>query len=511
MNLSFRWRIMVIIFAACLICTVTSVIISGRGMLSQGEESLVAKSQAILSRLEVARDFVATQGGLDEIIKRMVELHPDGNLSQESKIEVLKKVPIFVSMKIGSTNADKENYQFRIFTDRPRNEKNKATAEEMQIFSRFERDPALKEIVEQKDGKVAVYRPVLLSESQGCLNCHGSPAQSPWKNGKDILGYPMEDWKDGKLKGVFGIISELAPVRAEAMASTWSISGWTFLGLICSLALGLYFLRGPIGRLGEVSASLKASGEDLARASSEIADSSRSLSSASTQAAASLEETTASTEEMSSMIVLNAKNAEEARKLSTDCEQKARRGQGEVSQLIDAMREIQSSSKKIEEIISVIDDIAFQTNLLALNAAVEAARAGEQGKGFAVVAEAVQALAQRSSSSAKEISDLIKTSVDSIHKGSDIAERSGRSLTEIVSSVEKMSHLNTEISNASQEQSQGVQSINAAINELDKVTQQNASASEQTAASSEVLHRQSEQLADYVHELLQVIQGDKAA
>ncbi len=511
MKLSFRNRMIAIIVFACLICATVGVIVSGQGILAQGEENLIEKSRAILSRLEVAREFVATQGGLDVAVERMVQQYPDGNLPQEAKAEILKRVPIFASMKIGSTKAAEENYEFRIFSDEPRNEKNRATAAELEIYRKFERDPSMKEIVEKKDGKLFVYRPVFLSEAQGCLTCHGNPSNSPWKNGKDVLGFQMENWKDGKLHGVFGVISKLEPVQAAAAASTWKISGWTVLGIIGSLALGLFMLKGPIGQLMTVSGSLRQSGEQLSTASSEIADSSRSLSAASTQAAASLEETTASTEEMSSMIMLNAKNAEEAKKLSSDCEIKARQGQNEVTELISAMGDIQSSSKKIEEIISVIDDIAFQTNLLALNAAVEAARAGEQGKGFAVVAEAVQALAQRSAASAKEISDLIKTSVDSIHKGSSIAERSGRSLTEIVTSVEKMSQLNAEISNASQEQAQGVQSINKAINELDKVTQQNASASEQTAASSEVLHKQSEHLHDYVEELIQVLDGGKKA
>ena len=171
------------------------------------------------------------------------------------------------------------------------------------------------------------------------------------------------------------------------------------------------------------------------------------------------------------------------------------------------MTDISKSSKKIEEIINVIDDIAFQTNLLALNAAVEAARAGEQGKGFAVVAEAVRNLAQRSSAAAKDITVLIKESVEKIGHGSKIADQSGTVLKNIVGSVKKVSDLNNEIASASAEQSNGISQISKAMNELDNATQQNAASSEETAASSEEMSAQAIELQVLVEELSQVIDG----
>ncbi|MCB0368242.1 MAG: hypothetical protein KDD45_02095 [Bdellovibrionales bacterium] len=171
------------------------------------------------------------------------------------------------------------------------------------------------------------------------------------------------------------------------------------------------------------------------------------------------------------------------------------------------MNDISSSSKKIEEIITVIDDIAFQTNLLALNAAVEAARAGEQGKGFAVVADAVRSLAQRSSVSAKEISNLIKESVHKIEHGHEIAQNSGNSLNKIVEAVEKVTNLNVEIATASGEQSQGMNTINKSILELDKLTQQNAASAEETAASSDLLNTKAKQLHAQMLILKEIIDG----
>ncbi|WP_374028850.1 methyl-accepting chemotaxis protein [Bdellovibrio bacteriovorus] len=209
-----------------------------------------------------------------------------------------------------------------------------------------------------------------------------------------------------------------------------------------------------------------------------LSGSSSALSSASTESAASLEETVASLEELSSMIKLNADNAKMASELSQLSKVTAEEGSREIESLMHSMEGIVKSSKKIEEIITVIDDIAFQTNLLALNAAVEAARAGEQGKGFAVVADAVRALAQRSATSAKEISGLISESVTQIEQGRETADSSHVVLKKIVDSVNKVANLNNEIATASVEQSTGVSQITQAMNQLDQATQTNAASSE---------------------------------
>lgn len=445
------------------------------------------------------------------MVDRVIAQFPDGNVSKETKLEVLKQVPIFAAMKIGSENAEKDHYQFRVFSDEPRNEKNLATEHEMTVFRRFLENPDLSEFVEETEEELIVYRPVRLSEAQGCLVCHGDPANSPWKNGKDILGFRMENWKDKKLHGVFAITSQLEPVKKSAMASIRNILIFAGIALLIILGVSSWLLSKPIQVLMKIIRDLQQSGEALGNASTEILGASSSLSAASTQAAASLEETTASTEEMSSMISLNAKNAKSASELSKECETRAQAGRQEVVDLMKSMEVITDSSKKIEEITAVIDDLAFQTNLLALNAAVEAARAGEQGKGFSVVAEAVRSLAQKSAVSAKEISDLIKTSTTQISEGASIARKSGESLNQIVVAVEKVSALNSEIANASMEQSIGVESINKAISELDKVSQQNAASSEETAASAEELRNQSNKLTELVGQLTEVVEGGKSA
>jgi methyl-accepting chemotaxis protein len=231
------------------------------------------------------------------------------------------------------------------------------------------------------------------------------------------------------------------------------------------------------------------------------------LSNSSSQAAASIEETTASMEEISSMIKINTENGGAAALLAEESFSKATTGKAQSNELSVVMQEIVRDSKRIEEILFVIDDISFQTNLLALNAAVEAARAGEQGKGFAVVAEAVRTLAQRSSASAKEIGDLIKSSIERISKGSAYVVETEKSLTEIVSSVEKVMKINKEVSSAGQEQSRGIQQIASAISEIDRSTQSNAAASEQVSASSTTLLTSADRFTSIVTGLRDLVEG----
>lgn len=262
--------------------------------------------------------------------------------------------------------------------------------------------------------------------------------------------------------------------------------------------------------INRIISDLTGSAEQVSVASQQIASSSEQLSEASTEQAASLEETVSTLEELTSMVKVNSDHAKEAAKLSENTQLVAGRGEEEIRSLMASMEEISKDSKKIEEIITVIDDIAFQTNLLALNAAVEAARAGEQGKGFAVVAEAVRNLAQRSAAAAKDITDLIKRSVEKIERGSQQAGQSGQVLGEIVSSVKKVSEINAEIAVASEEQSNGISQIGKAMNQLDQVTQVNAATSEEAAASAQELSGQATQLTSVVDLLAVAIRGGEA-
>lgn len=234
--------------------------------------------------------------------------------------------------------------------------------------------------------------------------------------------------------------------------------------------------------------------ENLAQAVQEISSGNENLAQRTTEQASSLEEVASTIEETSSSISQNADNAKTANQLSRNMASMAEEGGRVVHEAVNAINEINEASRRIEEIITVINEIAFQTNLLALNAAVEAARAGEQGRGFAVVAGEVRNLAQRSGNAAKEIVELIKDTMTKVEKGTSLANSSGESLEGIIKSVKDVGKIINEIDAASAEQKQGANQINVAISELDSMTQQNAGLVEETASASEEMANQAQEL-----------------
>jgi methyl-accepting chemotaxis protein len=253
-----------------------------------------------------------------------------------------------------------------------------------------------------------------------------------------------------------------------------------------------------IGQLQETIVNIARANAEVSNAASEISSSTTDLSQRTEEQAASLEETSASMEEISATVRKNAENAQHANRLTQGTQEVADRGGAVVAQAVTAMARIEESSRKIADIISVIDEIARQTNLLALNAAVEAARAGEAGRGFAVVASEVRSLAQRSSQAAKDINDLITNSSGQVQEGVDLVNKAGASLNEIVESIKNVASIVGEIAHASSEQASGLDQISKALTQMDEVTQQNSALVEENAATAKTLEDQQLAMSEQV-------------
>jgi methyl-accepting chemotaxis protein len=260
----------------------------------------------------------------------------------------------------------------------------------------------------------------------------------------------------------------------------------------------LQSIGGMQAGLRRLVAQVRESTGGIATASAEIAHGNSDLSARTEQQASALEETAASMEELSSTVRLNADNARQANDLAMNASTVAAQGGDVVAEVVDTMKGINDSSRKIVDIIGVIDGIAFQTNILALNAAVEAARAGEQGRGFAVVASEVRSLAQRSAAAAKEIKGLIDTSVQRVERGTALVDKAGATMTEVVGAIRRVTDIMGEISAASREQSQGVAQVGEAVTQMDQATQQNAALVEESAAAADSLKQQALQLVEAV-------------
>ncbi len=315
------------------------------------------------------------------------------------------------------------------------------------------------------------------------------------KDGKDGFFATLADGMNGILTNMATVVAEVNSVieagKAQDLTARINVAGKS--GVFEQLSSGINAL---MDSMMQVVQQIKIAAQSVSSGSDEIAKGNADLSGRTEQQASSLEETASSMEEMTSTVKHNADNASQANQLARAARQEAEQGGAVVSNAVVAMQGINASSKKIADILGVIDEIAFQTNLLALNAAVEAARAGEQGRGFAVVASEVRTLAGRSATAAKEIKALIQESVARVDEGTKLVDQSGATLGGIVNAIKKVSDIVAEISAASQEQSTGIEQVNKAIMQMDGLTQQNAALVEEAAAAAESLQDQARGLLD---------------
>ncbi len=299
-----------------------------------------------------------------------------------------------------------------------------------------------------------------------------------------------------------------AASNSLSTASTTMVVGLV-IGVIVGAVIAFFLTRSITRPIRAVAEALSAGAEQTASAAGEVSSASQSLAEGASEQAASLEETSSSLEEMASMTRRNAENAGKVKDLGSQARQSGDQGVLDMGKMIVAMQAIKVSSDEVAKIIKTIDEIAFQTNILALNAAVEAARAGEAGMGFAVVADEVRNLAQRAAQAAKETATKIEDSVQKSAQGAEISSKVATSLEEIVNKSRQVDELAGEVAAASREQSQGIDQVNTAVTQMDKVTQSNAASAEESASAAEELNAQAENLKDAVAQLLRVVDGDR--
>lgn len=419
-------------------------------------------------------------------------------------------IPVVAAWNSIAKLAEQEGFHFRVPKFNPRNPENEPTPEEAKILKRFETEN-LEDYFEADDGtgKMVYARPIRLTND--CLACHGDPATSPTKDGRDILGFPMENWKAGEVHGAFILKADRERVDRVVAAGVKKSAAWV-LPLALLLGIGFYFLsrRMIVVPLTRAMAGLRAGADQVNAAAGQVSSSAQlAAANASTQAS-TVSSADAAVTSLATATTTNATDAHRADQLATRAKSQADKGNETVAQLTEVMTGVNQSATEVCKIIKVIEDIAFQTNLLALNAAVEAARAGEHGKGFAVVAEEVRALAQRSAKAAGQTNELISVSVERAKQGALVSQGVRQVLGEIGKDIHEIAGVLQSISSAGGKQTADVNQIQGAVTELDRISQENAAGAEETAAAAEELTAMAVSLKDQLlGDLVSVIEGNR--
>ena len=493
--------------SAVVVSVAVGLMVQVRVIRQQGIELKRGTMQAIISQAENVRESVShlNQAGAFHRERLAEEARKETDLR---KTTLYRTIPIVAAWKALEESARQNAFEFRIPKNQARNPENNPTAEEAEILQLLEGGGQKDFFRIDRDRNQIVYaRPIILSAD--CLACHGDPQNSITKDGKDPLGFAMENWKAGEVRGAFVLKAKLDSVDAVATAGLLSTLSW-IAPLTALIAVAFYFLNRRIvvrplqAAIGEITAS----SQQTMDASAQISASSIQLAEGASEQAASLEETSASLEEISSMVRRNAENAASAKTIANQARTAADSSSSQIDEMNQAMLEIKTASDDIARIVKSIDEIAFQTNILALNAAVEAARAGEAGLGFAVVADEVRNLAQRSALAARETAEKIENSITKSARGVEISARVTTGLVEVAERIREVDRLVAEIATASIEQNQGIQQVNIAVGQMDKVTQSNAASAEEGASASEELKAQAKALQESIQQLSQLVMGN---
>jgi methyl-accepting chemotaxis protein len=503
-------KIIAAVLGAVAATVIAALIVQKAVIERQGVDLTRETMRAMLIEAENVRQSISelSERGAFDRPKLVQDYRASGDLRGSV---LYRTIPVVAAWNAAAKAAEAQGYEFRVPRHQPRNSKNTPTEAETVILKSLEGSGGEEYFRADRATNTIVFARAV-KMTQDCLACHGDPANSPTKDGKDIVGFAMENWKAGEVHGAFVLKTDFTRVDQTVLTGMTHALAW-ILPVAALIGVGFFFLnrRIIVRPLRASIATINAASEQTSAAAAQISASSQSLAAGASQQAASLEETSASLEEISSMAKRNTDGAQQARELSNQTRTAADVGTADMEAMRRAMAEIKHSSHGIAKIIKTIDEIAFQTNILALNAAVEAARAGEAGMGFAVVADEVRSLARRSADSARETADKIQEAMTKSDEGVRISEKVAQSLGVIVAKAREVDQLVAEIATASVEQNQGIAQVNIAVGEVDKVTQSNAGGAEEAAAAAEELSALAVLMRENIRELATLVTGETDA
>jgi methyl-accepting chemotaxis protein len=506
-------KIVLVSSASVLLSTVVALVVQRMTVRSQGIELTRNTMRAAVISAESMRASMAAlrvRHSFDEAAMEQEAKHAT-DFRQTSLYDT---VPVVAAWKSIEKVARQEGFEFRVPKRHARDPRNEPTPTEAAILDSLEKSGQEEYFLSDRAANLIVYaRPVRLT--QDCLNCHGDPANSPTHDGKDVLGFPMEDWHEGEVHGAFVLTAHLdqvdhvASARAQAAAMQTTLLWMLPAGLLIGAFFSWYSRKSIVRPLLDVIQSTRTSSSETAGASRQIAAASQSLAESATEQAASLDGITGSMADVTEKTRKAADGAQRAKLLADETSAAAVRGVADMTRMEQAMGEIRAATESVSTIVKTIDEVAFQTNILALNAAVEAARAGEAGLGFAVVADEVRNLAQRSAEAARQTTTLVTDALQRTLRGSEICSHAVARFKEIENRGKPLNEAMGAIAYASGEQRSHIERVTTSVAELNQATQGVAAHAEESAAAATELNAQSEHLMDVI-EALSTLVGAEA-
>jgi methyl-accepting chemotaxis protein len=512
MQMTVGKKIFLVSVASVGLSTGVALLVQRMTIHSQGIEMTRNTMRATLIAAESMKASVSSLG-IRHAFDQTLLLQEAKGASDYRQTLLYDTVPVVASWKAVQEVAQKEGFEFRIPKEHPRNPKNEPTAAEQKILDELKATGEPEYFKADGASNTIVYaRPVILTAD--CLSCHGDPATSATHDGKDVVGFTMENWHAGEIHGAYILTAHLdqadhvASARAQSDAMRTTLMWMLPTGLMIGLGFYWYGRKSIVVPLQRMIRAVHDSSLETTDASRQIASTAETLAASATEQAASLAEITRSLADVTEEIKSTAEGSQKAKELAGETVAAAIRGTEHMALMGRAMGDIRTATQEVSKIVKTINQVAFQTNILALNAAVEAARAGESGAGFAVVAEEVRSLATRSAGAADETSALVGEAMERTVSGTKICDDVAVRLKQIEDCGEPLNVAMQRIASATDGQRVSVERLTSSVGEMNQVTQGVASSAEESAAAAVELNAQSESLRDAINDLTVMVGTD---